>query len=186
MTETFGPHRDRELFDYKVIDPDSGQELEESQEGEFCVRGFGLMAAMYKREREEVLDADGYYHTGDRGYLEDGQIYFTGRYSEVIKSAGANVSPLEVEDALRALAGVRLAVVVGLPNAERGEEVVAVVVPEPGRSLDVATIREHCRCVLSPYKVPTQIYIRSYEEVSFLGSGKVDKRAIRSSLQEST
>ena len=182
MTETFGPHRDRDLFDYKIIDHDTGTELADTQEGEFCVRGFGLMTSMYKREREEVLDADGYYHTGDRGYIEDGHIYYTGRYSEIIKSAGANVSPLEVEAALSAMADIQIAVVVGIPSPERGEEVVAVVAPKPGRSIDIAAVRDHCRRLLSPYKVPTQFYIRSVDEIPALVSGKVDKRSVRTSL----
>jgi acyl-CoA synthetase (AMP-forming)/AMP-acid ligase II len=186
MTETFGPHRDRTLFDYKIIEHDTGQELADGRVGEFCVRGFGLMAAMYKREREEVLDADGYYHTGDRGYIEDGQVYFTGRYSELIKSAGANVSPLEVEAVLNGLADVQLAVVFGIPSAERGEEVLAVLVPEAGRNLEIRAIQDHCRRLLSSYKVPTQFHIRSIEEIPILVSGKVDKRTIRSSLLEQT
>ena len=137
---------------------------------------------MYKREREEVLDADGYYHTGDRGYIEDGHIYYTGRYSEIIKSAGANVSPLEVEAALSAMADIQIAVVVGIPSPERGEEVVAVVAPKPGRSIDIAAVRDHCRRLLSPYKVPTQFHIRSVDEIPALVSGKVDKRSVRTSL----
>jgi acyl-CoA synthetase (AMP-forming)/AMP-acid ligase II len=184
MTETFGPHRNRELFDYKIVDPETGEDLPELEEGEFYIRGFGLMASMYKREREEVFDADGYYHTGDRGYIEDGAIYFTGRYSEIIKIAGANVSPLEVEAALMSMPEVRLATVFGCTSHERGEEVVAVVAPAPGQSIDVTAVRDHCRRLLSPYKVPTQIQIRSIEEIPLLGSGKIDKRTIRSSFRE--
>ena len=81
------------LFDYRVVDRDTGASLPDGEEGEFCVRGHALMAGLYKREREETFDSDGYYHTGDRGYIEDGRIFFTGRYSEMIKTGGANVSP---------------------------------------------------------------------------------------------
>ncbi len=179
MTETFGPHRDRRFFDYKVIDRETGEELPDLEEGEFCIRGFGLMTSMYKREREEVFDADGFYRTGDRGYVEDGEIYFTGRYSEIIKSAGANVSPVEVEAVLMSMPDVRLAAVFGVPSSERGEEVVAVVVPTAGRSIDVTAVRDYCREVLSPYKVPTQIRVRTIDEIPLLASGKIDKRAIR-------
>jgi len=63
MTETFGPHANRKYFNYRIVDPYTGKELPDGEEGEFCVRGFGLMTSMYKREREEVFDADGYYHT---------------------------------------------------------------------------------------------------------------------------
>jgi len=186
MTETFGPHANRDLFDYKVVDPATGSPIPDGQEGEFCVRGFALMAAMYKREREEVLDADGYYHTGDRGYLEKGDIYFTGRYSELIKSAGANVSPLEVEGVLQAIPEVKLALVFGVPSQERGEEVVAVLVPENGKTIDSSAVLQQCRSVLSAYKVPTRIYLKAIEEIPVLASGKPDKRSVRAAVADST
>jgi len=68
----FRPHADARFFEYKVIDPESGDRVLDGEEGEFCVRGFGLMAGMVKREREDVFEADGYYRTGDRGYVEIG------------------------------------------------------------------------------------------------------------------
>jgi acyl-CoA synthetase (AMP-forming)/AMP-acid ligase II len=184
MTETFGLHGDRGLFDYKIVDHDTGVVLGDSVEGEFCVRGFGLMAGMYKREREEILDSDGFYHTGDRGYIEDGQIYFTGRYSELIKTAGANVSPAEVEAVLVGMPELRQAVVFGIPSEQRGEDVVAVVVPEPGVTVDVRAVQEYCNRVLSSYKVPSRIYIRDMHDIPVLGTGKIDKRTIRRGFVE--
>jgi acyl-CoA synthetase (AMP-forming)/AMP-acid ligase II len=179
MTETFGKHNNREWFDYKVVDPTTGAELADGDEGEFCIRGFGLMAAFYKKEREETFDQDGYYHTGDRGYVEDGEIYFTGRYSEMIKSAGANVAPLEVEQALQALPEVELAFVVGVPDTDRGEAVAAVVVPAPGATLEVEDLRAHLRTVLSAYKVPRSWLVVDEEKIPRLPSGKPDKRSLR-------
>ena len=179
MTETFGKHHNREWFDYKIVDPSTGAELADGEEGEFCIRGFGLMAGFYKKEREETFDQDGYYHTGDRGYIEDGEIFFTGRYSEMIKSAGANVAPLEVEQALQALPEVELAFVVGIQDAERGEAVAAVVVPTPGAAVDAEHLREHLRTTLSAYKVPRSWLVVDEEKIPRLPSGKPDKRSLR-------
>lgn len=178
MTETFGPHANPEWFNYKVIDPTSGRQVADGDEGEFCVRGFGLMAQMYKKEREETFDDDGWYHTGDRGYLEDGTIWFTGRYSEMIKSGGANVSPLEVERALQAQPDVAMAFVVGLPDPVRGEVVAAVVVPQAGEQLDSEDLRYRANKDLSAYKVPTRWLILEATDVPYLASGKPNKRAL--------
>ncbi|HUZ08721.1 MAG TPA: class I adenylate-forming enzyme family protein [Acidimicrobiales bacterium] len=179
MTETFGPHANRAWFDYNVIDLETGDPVPDGQEGEFCVRGFGLMAGMYKKEREEVFDADGWYHTGDRGYLEDGRIWFRGRYSEVVKTGGANVSPLEVERVLGSFADVSMAFVFGMPDAARGEVVAAAVIPAKGAAIDVEDLRERVNNVLSAYKVPTRWLVLDEDDMPWLGSGKPDKRALR-------
>jgi acyl-CoA synthetase (AMP-forming)/AMP-acid ligase II len=179
MTETFGPHANLDWFDYKIIDPVDGTMLANGEEGEFCVRGFGLMAGMYKKEREEVFDADGWYHTGDRGYIEDGVIWFTGRYSEMIKSGGANVSPLEVERVLEAQPGVALALVLGLRDQDRGEMVAAAVVADDETKLDTAELRERTSKELSAYKVPSRWLLLEQEDVPVLANGKPNKRALR-------
>jgi acyl-CoA synthetase (AMP-forming)/AMP-acid ligase II len=178
MTETFGPHANREWFDYKVIDPETGDTLPDGVAGEFCVRGFGLMEGMYKKEREEVFDADSWYRTGDRGYIEGGRIWFLGRYSEMVKSGGANVSPLEVERALMELPDVQMAFVVGVPDPLKGQSIAAVVVPADGVSLDVEDLRSRINRELSAFKVPGRWLVLAKADVPWLGSGKPDKRAL--------
>ncbi len=179
MTETFGPHHDRTYFDYKVIDRGSGESLKDGQEGEFCIRGFGLTVGIYGREREDIFDEDGYYHTGDRGYIEGGSIYFTGRYSEMIKTGGANVAPLEVEAMLLRLQEIEQAYVFGLPDPELGEIVTAVLVPVDGARCDPNKIQECLKEQLSAYKIPRCFHVIRAREVPLLGSGKPDKRALR-------
>jgi len=178
MTETFGPHANLDWFEYKVIDPFGGEVLPEGAEGEFCVRGFGLMSGFYKKEREEVFDADGWYHTGDRGYIDDGMIWFTGRYSEMIKSKGANVSPLEVEAVLQSIPGVSSAFVLGIPDPASGQAVAAAVVPERGATIDVDRLRDRTNKELSSYKVPSLWLVLDAEEVPLLANGKIDKRGL--------
>ena len=179
MTETFGPHANPRWFDYKVIDPITGEILSGGQEGEFCVRGFGLMQGFLRKEREDVFDSDGWYHTGDRGYIEDGTIWFTGRYSEMVKSGGANVSPLEVEHTLQSFRDVALALVFGVPDPHRGQVVAAVVVPAEGTSIDVEDLQKRTNKELSAYKVPVEWLVLSPDEVPWLASGKPDKRDLQ-------
>jgi acyl-CoA synthetase (AMP-forming)/AMP-acid ligase II len=137
------------------------------------------MAGMVKREREDVFDADGWYHTGDRGYIEDERIFFLGRYSELVKAGGANVSPLEVEHVLASFHDVSVAFVLGVPDPDRGEAVAAVVVPVEGATLAVDDLRARVNEELSAYKVPTHWMVLAAAEVPLLANGKPDKRSMR-------
>ena len=120
MSETFGPWAAVPGFEARVVDPESGEVLSEGEEGEFQVRGYGLMQGMYKREREDTFEPDGFYRTGDVGYLEKGLVYFKGRLDEMIKTKGANVAPAEVEAVLNTQPGVRLSFVFGFPHDDYG------------------------------------------------------------------
>jgi acyl-CoA synthetase (AMP-forming)/AMP-acid ligase II len=140
------------------------------------------MSAMYGRERLEIFDADGWFHTGDEGSMRDGYLFFVGRLTEMIKTRGANVSPREVEIALEQLADVETAFVVGVPDDEEGERVAAAIVPSPGTELDADDVRDRLRELVSPYKVPSQILVLSEEDVPWLATGKPDKARLRDRL----
>jgi acyl-CoA synthetase (AMP-forming)/AMP-acid ligase II len=170
------------FIEHKIVDVLSGEDLADGQEGEICVRGYCLMTRMYKRERQDVFDRDGWYHTGDRGSFRDGYLYFTGRLTEMIKTHGANVSPREVEIVLEAQPDVAQAFVMGVPDADRGEQVVAAVVPTVPSGLDVDDLRRRLASELSSYKVPRRFVILSDEEVPWLASGKADRLSIREML----
>jgi acyl-CoA synthetase (AMP-forming)/AMP-acid ligase II len=184
MTETMGPWAAVEGFEWRVVDPRSGRELPEGEQGEFHVRGYGLMRGFYKREREETFTADGYFPTGDLGYTEKGWVYFKGRSTEMIKTKGANVAPAEVEAALNSFDGIKVSFVMGLPHEVHGEEVAAAVVPVEGQELDVTKLVEHARGVLSSYKVPVLIELIGDGDISWLPSGKPNKRALAGLLVE--
>ena len=184
MTETFGPWTAVEGFECRVVDTDTGEVMDEGQTGEFQVRGYGLMQGLYKREREEVFTADGFYRTGDLGYVDGGLFYFTARLKDMIKTKGANVAPAEVEAVLNANPRVRTSFVAGLPHDTFGEEVVAGVVAEEGHTIDVAALLAECRRVLSPYKVPTMIAVLRGEAIPQLANGKPDRRAVAAMLAE--
>jgi acyl-CoA synthetase (AMP-forming)/AMP-acid ligase II len=179
MSETMGQHQ---LIEERAIDPDSGTEVDDMEEGELVVRGPGLMVGYYKKEHHEVFDANGWFHTGDRVFMRDGRASFVGRYTEMIKSQGANVAPREVELALEEFPEVLHAFVVGLPSHERGEEVAAVLVPSDGLVIETKEILQRARQVLSSYKVPTRVEVWPKEDVPWLPSNKPDKLAIRRAL----
>jgi acyl-CoA synthetase (AMP-forming)/AMP-acid ligase II len=157
-------------FQTKIIDPDS------AGVGELCIRGPFVMQGYYKRSREECFDADGWFHTGDLVRADgDGFIYFIGRLSAMIKTAGANVSATEVERAIAKVTGAE-AHVVGIPDAERGELVAAVVV-QP--DLDEGSLREQLKAELSAYKIPRRFAAVPRAEIPLLSSGKVDTQQLR-------
>jgi acyl-CoA synthetase (AMP-forming)/AMP-acid ligase II len=194
MTETCGPHtidrmdvdlpealrgsfgRAPEGVEHKVVDPESGRTLAADTEGEICVRGYNVMQGLYKREREEVFDADGFYHTGDGGRFDaEGHLFFSARLGDMIKTAGANVAPREVEVVLESFPEVQSAFVVGVPDAVRGENVAAAVVLDAGRELSAEELRRRLREELSAYKVPRHTFFYAKQDLPFTDSGKIDK-----------
>jgi len=179
MSETMGQHQ---LVDERAVDFVTGVELSDMEEGELVIRGPGLMAGYYKKERQEVFDRDGWFHTGDRVFMHEGRAYFVGRTTEMIKSRGANVSPREVELALEELPEVLHAFVVGLPHPVHGEEVAAVLVEAEGAVIDPDEIRARARAVMSSFKVPTRIEVWPVGQIPWLPSHKPDKLTIARGL----
>lgn len=170
---------------HKIVDlEDPSVEMPEGVEGEILVRGYSLMDGLYKRERPETFDQDGWYHTGDKGFFRDSCLFFTGRLTEMIKTGGANVAPREVELALESLPGVKAAFVVGLPDAERGQLVACLVCPEPDCEVDPASLTDQLRSLLSTYKVPRKIMVVPYDEAPWLPSGKISKPLVARLLAE--
>ncbi|WP_162186105.1 AMP-binding protein [Amycolatopsis jejuensis] len=160
---------------HRIVDPDTGEELPDGQEGEILVRGYSLMRGVHKRENADVFDADGWYHTGDRGVIRDGWFFFTGRESDLIKTRGANVASGEVEQKLRELPGVDLAFVLGVPDPVDGQQVVALLVGGDGFAFAEHEVRNALREQLSSYKVPRRIFPILRSEVPWLPSQKVDR-----------
>lgn len=134
------------------------------------------MDRYYRRGREECFDADGWFHTGDLAATDtDGFIYYLGRRGSMIKTAGANVSPTEVEKAIVDVTHGATAFVFGIPDPERGQVVVAVVA---GGELDATALRRGLAAQLSAYKIPRRFAF--IPEVPLLASGKPDVRRMRS------
>lgn len=181
MSETAGGFAYTEM---KIVD-DSGAPVDDGAVGELLVRGIGAMAGYNKRERSETFDSDGWYHTGDQVYrrADDPRLFYVGRTGELIKTSGANVSPLEVEAVIEGFADVAQCVVVGVDHPERGEEVCAVLVPAFG-DIDPDSVARRAREVLSSYKVPTRWVIASSAQIPTLASGKLNRKALRTWVVE--
>lgn len=203
MTETCGPHtfgrmdvdlpeklrgsfgRAVEGIEHKVVDPETGAVVGPGQFGEICVRGRTLMQGLYKRERETVFDADGYYHTGDAGHFNaEGHLYFVARLGEMIKTSGANVTPREVEVVVEAQPEVQSCFVVGVPHPERGQDVVAAVVLVEGAELAAETLRLRLKEELASYKVPRLVFFCTRAELPFTESGKIQKNKLAKALAD--
>jgi len=161
-----------------VVDPETGVGCGPGELGELWFRGPNLMEGYYGRERHEVFTADGWFRTGDVCTTDaEGYFYFRGRRGDMIKTAGANVSPREVEPVLREVTGCEYALVLGRPDAERGQLVVAVLV-EAQDSMDDDALRAALRDRLSAYKVPRRFLRLSRTAVPMLSSGKPDVPAV--------
>lgn len=164
----------------KITDPLTGTILTRGEHGEICVKGPTLMLGYIGTPLDETLDDDGYFHTGDGGYLdEEGRLYWKGRLTDIIKTGGANVSPLEVEEVLTQYPGVKIGRTVGVPHETLGEVIVACVVPHTGHTLDAAAIREHLRARLASYKVPREILFFTEADLSLTGSAKIKSSDLR-------
>ena len=128
-------------------------------DGVLWFRGPFLMEGYLGRERHETFDADGWYCTGDLVTVDDdGFVYFRGRASDMIKTAGANVSPREVEAAILEVSGL-VAHVVGVPDETKGQLVAALVRAPADGTVDVDDLRARLRERLSAYKVPKRFVV---------------------------
>lgn len=140
-----------------------GERVEPGQIGEVCVRGKHVMLGYWKNPdlTADVL-RNGWYHTGDLGYLDDrGFLFLTGRKSDMIISGGENVYPSEVENAIHSHPAVLECSVLGTPDERWGELVHAVVVVRDGAQVSAEEIIEHCRDHLAGYKCPKKVTFRN-------------------------
>ena len=153
------------------------------EEGELLARGPQVFSGYWRKpdESSSVFTDDGWFRTGDIVTMdEDGFVRIVDRIKELIVTGGFNVSPTEVEDALRSFPGVADVAVVGLPHRRGGEDVVAAVVMEAGASFDEEAIRAYGRDCLTPYKVPKHVV--QVDELPRSIVGKVIRRRVRDQL----
>jgi acyl-CoA synthetase (AMP-forming)/AMP-acid ligase II len=162
----------------RIID-EEGRPLPPGELGEIIARGDQVMTGYWKLEEatSETLK-DGWLHTGDLGTMdEEGYVYVTDRMKDMIVSGGENVYPREIEEVLFSHPAVADAAVIGVPSAQWGEEVKAIIVLKPDAKATDEEIMDFCRGKLAGYKRP--------RSVDFIGvlpknlSGKVLKRELR-------
>jgi acyl-CoA synthetase (AMP-forming)/AMP-acid ligase II len=159
-----------DTMERRIVSPGTTKELPRGEVGELQIRGPALMTGFYKMERNQVFTPDGFYPTKDLARLDDeDHLFFVGRLGDMMKTAGANVSRLEVEAALRSLPGVELPIVVGVPDSKLGQRILAAVVPASGARLDEDSLKKALGDLLSSYKIPRRIVLIPAEEVRWTG-----------------
>ncbi|HTK61165.1 MAG TPA: AMP-binding protein [Pseudonocardia sp.] len=160
----------------KVVDPATGEVLPCGQVGEFWVRGIGQFSGYYDRPEAtaEALDADGWFHTGDLGTMDDrGYVAVTGRVKDMIIRGGENIYPREIEDVLHTHPGIAEVAVVGVPHEYWGEQVAAVIRPAAGAGADVESWLACVRSTLSGQKTPKRWF--TTDAMPLTAGGKVQK-----------
>jgi acyl-coenzyme A synthetase/AMP-(fatty) acid ligase len=167
-------------MEFKIVDPFTGKVMPMGERGEIAVKGPTLMLGYVGVPLDETLDHEGYFRTGDGGYVDPvGRLYWEGRLNDIIKTGGANVSPVEVDAVLIQCPGVRLTQTVGVPDDLLGELVVACIVLQEGAEMDEETVRAFTRKQLASYKVPRRVLFLSGTEISKTGSAKVKTAELR-------
>jgi len=164
----------------RVRDPETGELLGAGQEGELLVKGTTMMRGYVGLPAEACFDADGFFHSGDTGYIDErGLLHWTGRVTELIKTGGANVSPVELETLLARHPGLLEAAVVGVPDDLLGEIVIACVVARPDADVDEQRVRGYVRDHVSSFKVPKRVLFFAEGELPSTGSDKVQHAELR-------
>jgi len=158
----------------RIVDTQTGIVLGAGEEGEIAVKGLTLMRGYYKVEPEATFDADGYFHTQDGGHLDDdGYLHWQGRLSNIIKTGGANVSPLEIEETLASYPNMRTAVPFGVPHPNLGEAIVLCAVAMQGETLLADEILSFLAEKLATYKLPRKILLFTESDLQFTGTQKI-------------
>jgi len=168
----------------KIVDPDTGATLKRGETGEIAVKGPTLMLGYIGIPREEALDAEGFYRSGDGGHIDHrGRLFFAGRINDIIKTGGANVSPVEVDWALGSCPGVKACKTTGVPHATLGEMVVTLVVREPGHPLAAEDVIAFLRQRLASYKLPREVVFVTEAELTLTGTAKIKPTEARALAQ---
>lgn len=164
----------------KIVEPISGRIVPRGTVGEMCIKGPTLMSGYLGKAPEDCLDSEGFFCTGDGGYVDaEGRFFWEGRLTEMIKTGGANVSPVEVDDVIARIPGVKRTQTVGVPDDLLGEMVVACIVPLDGVSLAEATVIEACKTAIASFKVPRRVLFFRDEDYAITGSEKVKSSVVR-------
>ena len=164
----------------KMVDQDSGEAVPLGMIGEFCVKGPTLMSGYLGKAPEECFDAEGFYHTGDGGHIDAaGRFFWSGRLTDMIKTGGANVAPLEVDEVIVKIPGVKRTQTVGVPDELLGEMVVSCIVPVDGAVLDEDEIKAFVKQEVASFKVPRRVLFFTDEDFALTGNEKIKTSDLR-------
>ncbi len=177
-TETVGyafPH-----VQCKIINPETGEEVPDGQDGEFCSRGYHIMKGYYKMPEatNSAIDKDGWLHSGDLARRNpDGTFLITGRLKDMIIRGGENIYPKEIEEFIYTHPDVEDVQVIGVPDARYGEAVMACIIKKKGSSLTEEEMSVYIRDHMARHKLPQ--YIEFMDSFPMNAAGKVLKYKMR-------
>lgn len=158
----------------KIVDPETNETLKWGETGEYAVKGPTLMLGYIGVPPEEALDEEGFYHAGDGGYLDrQGRFVFQGRTNDIVKTGGANVSPVEVDWTLCSCPGVSVCKTTGVPHDTLGEMVVSLIVREMGSELSEDEVIAWLKPRLASYKIPRKVLFVSKEDLNMTDTAKI-------------
>ena len=164
----------------KIVDPLTGVIVPRGTKGELCVKGPTLMTGYLGKTLEGCFDAQGFFCTGDGGHVdEEGRFFWQGRLTDMIKTGGANVSPLEVDEVCARFHGIKRVQTVGVPDDLLGEMVVTCIVPVDGVTLDESAIVAFLKTEIASFKIPRRVLFFTDEDCAVTGSEKVKPAVMR-------
>jgi fatty-acyl-CoA synthase len=171
-------------LEVKIVD-DADRIRPLGQAGQLCTRGYSVMLGYWGEEAKtrEVLDREGWMHTGDIAALdEEGYCRIIGRSKDIVIRGGENVSPREIEEFLYRHPSVRDVQVVGVPDDRFGEELCAWIILQPGAAVGADDVRAFCRGQIAHFKIPR--YIKFVDAFPTTATGKVQKFMIKAAMIE--
>ena len=164
----------------KVVDPETGEDLPDNQDGEFLARGYNIMKGYYKMPTATAaaIDKDGWLHSGDLARRdENGRYKITGRIKDMIIRGGENIYPKEIEDFIYTHPKVKDVQVIGVPSKDYGEEIMACVILKEGETMTEEEVKDFVRTHMAKHKVPR--YVEFVKEFPMNAAGKILKYKMR-------
>ncbi len=164
----------------RIVDPETNEELPFNQTGEFVARGYNIMKGYYKMPEATAaaIDKDGWLHTGDLALkTPEGNYKITGRIKDMIIRGGENIYPKELEEFIYTNEKVKDAQVIGIPDEQYGEEIMAVVILKDGETMTEEEMKDYFRARMAKHKCPK--YVDFVKEFPMNAAGKILKYKMR-------
>ena len=169
----------------KIVDPETGLDCPDGVNGEFVARGYNIMKGYYKMPKAtaEAIDKDGWLHTGDLACRDsDGNYRITGRLKDMIIRGGENIYPKEIEEFIYTCPKVRDVQVIGVPDEQYGEEIMACIILKKGEEMTADEMKQYIAAHMARHKVPR--YIDFVKEFPMNAAGKILKYKMREDAAE--
>ena len=163
----------------KVID-EEGRALPPGRQGELCVKGTCVTKGYLNKPdvTAKVFDGEGWFHSGDIAYMdEDGYAFIVDRKKDMINVGGEKVFPSEVEDMMINHPKIRDLVIVGIPDDLRGHAPKAFIALKEGESMTLEELREYCKPLMAPYKIP--VAVAFLDEIPRSAAGKAQRKQLK-------